>query len=330
MTTLTFLNPDIRLGFHLGLVNGSLFQTFEAQTSTELRSYQISIGSDPNFAISDLQQARRIIERNGKYLCIHANLHYNLAGSVEHRRDPKFTQKIEYTCGCFAKELDVGVMLGSGAVVHVGACSDRKRGLFTVSKAIESALRRKTPLTKQYAKTLGIPEDEFLGRRKIILENSSGSINGNKLGDSLEEFVEIYDKIDHELKPQVKICIDTAHLFASGEADLGHRRCIDRFFKDFDEKLGLDKLELFHLNDSRVAFDTKKDRHENFGSGYLFGGEDRLECLEYLISRAERLRIPLIGEPPGDDVDKNPVDVMFNYDVVREICPALEETHHVC
>ena len=337
-TSLVFHNPDLRVGFHIGVVATpdtlSLSETFSRMVAAPLQSYQVSIShsySPPTLEPLDLLQARTILARNYKYACIHGSLIYNLAGSVRHRRDPQFQFKLEHTCAALASELDTATILGSGVVVHVGTCEDRERGMFTVSKAVDSVLTRETPQTKILARTLGVPVSEYLKSRRVILENSSGSLNGHKLGNSLAEMATIINKVNPTLQPQVQVCIDTAHLFASGEFDLGSRRKVDRFFRKFESTIGMDRLAVIHLNDSRVEFNSQKDRHENLGLGCQFGSDQRKEGLARILWHAERHRIPLIGEPPGNNAEgaKGPGG-MYDYRVLKEVCPSLYETHHCC
>lgn len=337
-TELVFHNGDVRLGFHIGNEK-TLFESFEkVVTNTPLRSMQIYISGDskpwqaPSYDPVDILMSRQLIQRWHKYSVVHGSLFYNLAGCVKGRTDPKFTRNLNNTVNGLTGELDVAAGFGAGVVVHTGAAENKEKGIFTICRAIETALTKETAYTKKLSKEIQIP---VLEKRKIILENAAGE--KNKIGSNLDDLVEIYNGIGEGFKDQVKVCIDTAHIFGAGQYDFGSPKEVKKFFKDFDKKLGLEKLELFHLNDSRVARGSKKDRHENLGMGYIFGTErdeendgDGLEGLKTLIDFSEKSRIPLIGEPPHDDKNGEPaVGPAWDYEVIKHLCN-LEECYFLC
>jgi len=138
--------------------------------------------------------------------------------------------------------------------------------------------------------------------------------------------------VDESVRDQVKVCIDTQHIFGAGEYDFGIPDEFDRFIETFEEHIGLEKLELFHLNDSRAKFHAKKDRHEYLGIGYIFGEEREsegygLSGLKYLVEFAEEKKIPLIGEPPAKTAEGKPgLGGMWDYSVVNELCNLAECT----
>lgn len=110
----------------------------------------------------------------------------------------------------------------------------------------------------------------------IILENCAGE--GKKYMKDLEEIEEIKRNIEHYdnkyesniLERYFKICIDTCHLFACGDYDFRESGDIETFRGDFDDMIGLEYLQCFHLNDSMTDLGACKDRHENVGKGKLW------------------------------------------------------------
>lgn len=342
-TEVVFHNDDIRLGFHIGK-EPTLFQSFEnVVVNTPLKAMQIYIADEgkpweaPPQQPQDILMTRALLRRWDKYACIHGSLMYNLAGCVGGKQDNKFSRSLNNTvCGLIG-ELDVAAGFGAGVVVHIGAAKNKKEGIFTICRAVEACLERETTYTRTLSRDLQVP---VLINRKIILENAAGE--GNKIGSNLDEIVQIYDGIHERFRPQVKVCIDTAHIFGAGQYDFGSSKDVVKFFKEFDQKIGLDNLELFHLNDSRVAYGSKKDRHENLGMGYIFGIDrdersvedggdgDGLEGLKTLIDFAEQRRIPLIGEPPHSDRNGElSAGPGWDYQVIKHLCN-LEECHFLC
>lgn len=95
----------------------------------------------------------------------------------------------------------------------------------------------------------------------FIIENAGN----RKIGNTLDEIAFLV----HELKnPRVKVCLDTCHLHAAGY-DLSTREKFDTFFQEFDTKIGLERLELFQINDSKDELGSFRDRHENIGKGTI-------------------------------------------------------------
>jgi deoxyribonuclease-4 len=100
---------------------------------------------------------------------------------------------------------------------------------------------------------------------KLVLENSSGG--GDMLGSRLEELAEMVDGIGAD-PSRLAFCLDTAHLWGAGydiSRAAGATAVIDRF----EEIIGLERLALVHLNDSRSELGSLADRHEHVGAGRI-------------------------------------------------------------
>jgi len=129
---------------------------------------------------------------------------------------------------------------------------------------------------------------------RLVLENSTGG--GDLLGSRLEELAEILDGVGRGAGPdRLAFCLDTAHLWGAGydlSSEAGARAVVDRF----DALIGLDRLPLLHLNDSRSELGSRSDRHEHVGAGRI--GPVGLGAL----LRDPRLRATtFIMETPGTD-----------------------------
>jgi deoxyribonuclease IV len=99
---------------------------------------------------------------------------------------------------------------------------------------------------------------------QVVLENSSGG--GDMVGSSIEELARIIDAVadPHRLA----FCLDTAHLWGAGH-DIGSADGARGVLNRFDELIGLDRLPLVHLNDSRSELGSRGDRHEHIGAGRI-------------------------------------------------------------
>lgn len=98
---------------------------------------------------------------------------------------------------------------------------------------------------------------------KILLENTAGQ--GSSIGGRIEH---IADLIDYIGSPRIGLCIDTCHAFAAGY-DIRTEEGTGTFFDLIDNRIGIEKLLCFHLNDSKGALGSKLDRHAHIGQGLL-------------------------------------------------------------
>jgi len=98
---------------------------------------------------------------------------------------------------------------------------------------------------------------------QLLLENTAGQ--GATIGDSFEELAEILDGVRGS---DIGICIDTAHLFASGY-DIRTKEKFKETVRILYATIGIEKIKLFHGNDSKVDLGERKDRHEHIGKGKI-------------------------------------------------------------
>jgi len=100
---------------------------------------------------------------------------------------------------------------------------------------------------------------------------------------------------DVQDKSRVGVCLDTCHLFAAGY-DIRTRDGWNETMADFDREIGIQYLRGMHLNDSKTALSSKKDRHENIGLGHL-----SLSAFAHIVTDPRTQNIPLILETPAFD-----------------------------
>lgn len=304
-----------RYGFHCHKFP-SLYQTVQDKVKTPLTAMQIYISNGrsytpPSIDNTDILKTRKLLQDTGMYLSIHGCLLYNPAGSAKGYDSVEFQRGLTNTRNGIISELDIGAGLGSGVVIHLGSFPDEEEGLKLISETCEWCLKTETPKIRELAKLLKIDVSHMKKQRRIILENSSGG--GTKLGYNLQHLSRIIEGIPDEYRNQIRVCIDTAHSYGAGDYDWGIHGEIKRFYNDFERMIGLEYLELFHLNDSErsekkannAPFNSKKDRHTNLGKGYIFdeNDEDRISCLKTFLNEAFRRKISVVQEPParGDE-----------------------------
>lgn len=125
-------------------------------------------------------------------------------------------------------------------------------------------------------------------RTRVALENTAGQ--GSSLGCEFAHLAAILQGVREPAR--LCVCLDTAHLFASGY-DLRTAVGAAKVFREFDRTVGAKHLAAFHLNDSKTAFGSRVDRHEHIGRGRL-----GLEAFRYLMTAPRFARIPKVIETP--------------------------------
>ena len=173
------------------------------------------------------------------------------------------------------KTVDTACAIGAEAVVfHVGSHlgSGFEAGLERVVPALAEALERCSDTTW------------------LCMENSAGA--GGTIGRSLEELAALYEALDrHE---RLGVCLDSCHLFVSGY-DVTDPAELDRVLDQLERDIGLDRLRVLHVNDSKAPLGSNLDRHENVGDG-LIG-----EKLTVFLGHPKLQGLPALLEVPGTD-----------------------------
>jgi deoxyribonuclease-4 len=137
----------------------------------------------------------------------------------------------------------------------------------------------------------------------LVLENSAGG--GGGIGTNLDELATIADRLDGlgVDRRRVGYCVDLAHAWGAG-IDVGDPVVVDAFLAGFDARIGLDRLVLIHLNDTRSAFASRTDRHEHLGAGRIpIGG------LTHVLRHARLAHAAYILETPGMDTGYDAVNM---------------------
>ncbi len=181
----------------------------------------------------------------------------------------------------FCRELERCHALGLDFLVtHPGNATDGDRA---------SGLRRNASAVRQ-----AIQQTE--GNTPILIEATAGQ--GTSLGASFDELATLLDGIGHEFQDLLGVCIDTAHLLAAGYDLVAD---YDGVMREFDRLVGLERVRLFHLNDSKTPLGSRVDRHEQIGEGHL-----GLEPFRRIMRDPRFQSVPkLIETPKGDDPLRN-------------------------
>jgi deoxyribonuclease-4 len=154
----------------------------------------------------------------------------------------------ERSIACFRGELQRSAALGVPYVVtHPGNATDGD-----VDSAID---RNAAAVERALAEVDGVT---------VLFETTAGA--GRVLGASFEQLARIMNRIDAGLQQRIGVCMDTCHVWAAGY-DIRH--AYDDVMARFDDIIGLDRIRLFHLNDSIGGRGSRRDRHADIGTGAL-------------------------------------------------------------
>lgn len=179
----------------------------------------------------------------------------------------------------FEKELRRSVRLGLDFVVtHPGNATDgdEASGLARNAEGVSRAL------------------EAVAGETRVLLELTAGS--GTSVGATFENLAAIIEAVPPQSRPRVGVCLDTCHAWAAGYDVVGDWEGV---WRRFDDVLGLERLRLFHVNDSRHPLGSRKDRHAHLGQGSL--GE---EPFRRLMNDGRFREVPKLLETPKE---KDPV-----------------------
>jgi deoxyribonuclease IV len=305
----SWMDGSVRIGIHTSIA-GSYLNALEAARKLGCNALQIFSasprmwqGGSARIAEVDAQafRTRRDELRLGP-LVIHANYLINLASPQRMLQ----TRSIQ----AFHDEVVRAMALGADfLVVHPGA-----RGEATSAQAVSTIIES----IKQSAKR------SQLGGLQILVENTAGM--GTAVGSRLEEVAEILQGLS---SLPVAACLDTAHLFAAGY-DIKTNAGLASTLGQVDSIIGLDRVPVLHVNDSKIPLGGRVDRHEHIGKGKI-GAEafqkilrhPRLGALppEGLVGRAFILETPI--DEPGDD--RRNVSALWELAGLKDQAPEVEK-----
>lgn len=190
--------------------------------------------------------------------------------------------------GLLKNDLAVAAIGGIAYVnTHLGSYGkrDRREGFVAACHLLERAL------------------EDISGDVQLVMENSAGS--GALCGGTLEELGKFVKALDH---PALGVCLDTAHAWAAGY-QIDSQRGVDEFLYSAAEHIGLDRVHVFHFNDTQVPLGGNRDRHHHIGEGNI-----GFEGFRALALRRELRDKTAILETPGEEADD-----LRNMETIRAI-----------
>lgn len=277
------------LGIHVSIA-GHIWESIDRAEALGCSAMQI-FSRDPRqwrktkLKTKDIEEFRRRREASGiRKVFIHIPYLINLASP--------YHVLYRGSIRAYIQDMLEAEALGADYIVtHMGShkASGEKEGL----KRITSALNKVLDRTK----------DSPVG---VLLENTSGS--GSWLGYVFEHQRKIIEGIEN--KKRVGVCLDTCHAYTAGY-DLASAEGYSRTIAGLDEIVGLKKLKLVHLNDTRDELASHTDRHEHIGRGKI-----GLAGFKRILNDPRLREAAFILETPKDT---NTAD-RKNLNTIRKLC----------
>jgi deoxyribonuclease-4 len=267
-----------RLGAHLSIAGG-LPRAVDRAVASRCEALQIFTKSVGQWRARELPPdeivlfRRRVVESGIQPVVAHNSYLINLAAAAGGLRDQSLHALLQ--------EYDRADALGlAGLVMHPGSYTTGtpEGGLRLIAEGLRHLLDarpRAAPL--------------------ILLEHTAGQ--GTNLGHRFEHLAEILERLDWS--PRVGVCLDTCHLLTAGY-DLCSNEGYRATFKDFSRIIGIDRIKVFHLNDSKKPCGSRVDRHEHIGKGCL-----GLDPFRRLLNDARFARLPMLLETPKLDTPES-------------------------
>ncbi len=288
LTPLDLPRFSVLLGAHLS-ISGGLYKAIEAAKEIKATALQIFTKNQRQWRVSelkreDIEKFKGYWEEWGDYpIFSHVSYLLNLAS-------PKKDIQQKSIEG-FVVELLRAESLGIEYIVtHLGSHmgDDEKKALKRFTENMDRAI-----------------QDSHTSKVKVLLETTAGQ--GTNLGYKFSHLRFVMD--NSNFPERLGICFDTCHVFAAGY-ELRDKKGYESTFKELDEQVGLDKLYLIHLNDSKHGLGSKKDRHEHIGKG-----EIGLEGFRILMNDKIIFNVPKVLETPkGKDLleDRQNMDTLLS------------------
>lgn len=233
-------------------------------------------GPAPKIDKETIKKFKEEMEKWNQADCyIHAPYYINFASA-----NPKTR---EASVRVIREELERGSLIGAKYLMtHLGSSKDMPR---------DEAL-------KVTASGIRVVMRDYKGLTEFLLEISAGS--GNIMGDTFDELRQILEYIKTDsvmIYHNVGICLDSAHMFASGY-DIKTKAGFKTTLNVIKNTVGLEKIKLIHANDSKVGLGERKDRHDHIGDGKI--GIEGFRNLISIFSEAD-----FICETKPDKVKKD-------------------------
>ena len=256
------------VGVHVSNILDILKQEYE-----NINFFQFFVSTSIDYKKKEYEKVLNYIRKNNIYMLVHGAYSINMS-----RR----WNEADWWIQQLIAEIVVCEIIGCfGIVIHTG-------------KQLE--LSNNEALNNMYTSLLYIHEQTKKQQNvKIILETPSGQGTETltKINEMCKFMSKFYKHPDVHIKSRFGICIDSCHIFAAGH-DIRTSEDMNNFFGIINNMVGIDKIKVCHINDSKKGLGLKLDRHMNIGKGKI-GNDPIIRIVKFM----KELEIPIILETPN-------------------------------
>lgn len=273
----------MRFGFHVS-INGGFYKAAKRAHQLGCQTLQVFSHNPRGWDFSpmgekDVSLLKDYLKRNAIYpLAVHLSYLHNFCSPYDELYDK--------SVGSLKKEITRAELLGAEfLVIHLGR---------TMGEKVEFGINRVTNALNSVS---------LNGNLKILLENTSGQ--GSEIGSKFIEIKKILEGVKD--KDRTGVCLDTAHAFQAGY-DLSDSRGLQETLEEFDSLIGIGRIGLMHLNDSKTPCGSHSDRHWHIGEGMI--GK---RGMRGVVSHPALQHLPAIMETPR----KSDEDDLKNMETIK-------------
>ncbi|MDM5334539.1 deoxyribonuclease IV [Ureibacillus composti] len=279
------------IGSHVSMSGKKmLLASSEEAASYGASTFMIYTGAPQNTrrkAIEDLNIEAGLAhmkEHGLSNIVVHAPYIINIANTTK-------PEVFELGVDFLQKEIERTAALGATQIVlhpgsHVGAGADA--GIAKIIEGLNEVLATDHPV-------------------QIALETMAGK--GSEIGRSFEELARIFDGVTNN--ERLSVCFDTCHTHDAGYDIIND---FDGVLERFDKIIGIDRIKVVHINDSKNERGASKDRHENIGFGYI-----GFEAIHRIVHHEALKDVPKILETPwvGSDAKNKKAPYKYEIEMLR-------------
>lgn len=277
----------LKIGSHVSFSGKGLLNAAEEAATYGSSTFMIYTGAPQNTRrkpIEDqfISEGKEMMAKMGvDEIVVHAPYIINL-GSY---KDDTFELAVRFLQEEIKRTDYIGV---KNIVLHPGAYTDKdaEYGIARIAEGLNEVLA-------------GVKHTDV----KIALETMAGK--GTEIGRSFEEIAAIIEKVDDNSK--LSVCMDTCHIHDAGYDIIND---FDGVLEQFDRIIGLDRLAVVHLNDSKNFRGAGKDRHAPIGAG-LIG----FDAMNYIVNHEKIRHLPLVLETPWIGKEKGKERPMYEAEI---------------
>ncbi len=281
----------LKLGSHVSMSGKKmLLGSSEEAASYGANTFMIYTGAPQNTRRKPIEElnieaGKRHMTENGIHdIIVHAPYIINIANTI---KPATFELGVEF----LRSEINRTEALGAKQIVlhpgaHVGAGADA--GIKKIIEGLNEVLT-----TDQ--------------KVNIALETMAGK--GSECGRTFDEIAKIIDGVTHN--EYLTVCFDTCHTHDAGYNIVED---FDGVLNEFDKIIGIERIQVLHINDSKNPMSAQKDRHENIGFGHI-----GFDALNYIVHHPQLKTIPKILETPyvGEDKKSRKPPYKFEIEMLR-------------